>query len=175
MVRIGDAGSITGTNKLTIDSIQEALRMYFQPIKNDDPKLDFFTMYKRETTEYDAEYMNKYNEDLNTTLIFVSSSISSSTHSVDLALRPACSLRSVPPSLLMSSRASSQIQPNDLRPISAPFSSPSTHQFFPVRVPPLLQLGAVPPKRSLRHRTSCTQVCRCRCWPRSSRCWVNSG
>jgi hypothetical protein len=53
--------------------------MYLQPIKNDDPKLDFYTMYKldfytmykRETTEYDTEYMQKYNEDLNTTLIFV--------------------------------------------------------------------------------------------------------
>jgi len=28
-------------------------------------------MYKRETVEYDTEYMQKYNEDLNTTLIFV--------------------------------------------------------------------------------------------------------
>ena len=46
--------------------------MYFQPIKNDDPNLDFYTMYKRETTEYDTEYMQKHNEDLNTTLIFVS-------------------------------------------------------------------------------------------------------
>ena len=45
--------------------------MYFQPIKNDDPKFDFYTMYKRETTEYDTEYIQKYNEDLNTTLIFV--------------------------------------------------------------------------------------------------------
>ena len=45
--------------------------MYFQPTKNDDPRVDFYTMYKRETVEYDSEYMNKYNEDLNTTLIFV--------------------------------------------------------------------------------------------------------
>ena len=45
--------------------------MYFQPIKNDDPKLDFYTMYKREATEYDTENMAKHNEDLNTTLIFV--------------------------------------------------------------------------------------------------------
>ena len=66
------AGSIARTDKLTPDSIQEALRMYFQPIKNEDPKLDFYTMYKRETTEFDTEYMQKYNEDLNTTLIFVS-------------------------------------------------------------------------------------------------------
>ena len=45
--------------------------MYLQPIKNDDPKLDFYTMYRRETMEYDTEYMEKYNEDLNTALIFV--------------------------------------------------------------------------------------------------------
>jgi hypothetical protein len=56
---------------LTLPSIQEALRMYLQPIKNEDPHLDFFTMYKRETTEYDTEYMRKFDEDLNTTLIFV--------------------------------------------------------------------------------------------------------
>jgi len=45
--------------------------MYFQPVRNEDPHLDFYTMYKREATEYDTEYMKKYNEDLNTTLIFV--------------------------------------------------------------------------------------------------------
>ena len=45
--------------------------MYLQPIKNDDPQLDFYTTYKRETMEYDTEYMQKYNEDLDITLIFV--------------------------------------------------------------------------------------------------------
>ena len=45
-----------GTNRLTPDSIQEALRMFFQPIKNEDPQLDFYTMYERETTECDNEY-----------------------------------------------------------------------------------------------------------------------
>ena len=47
------------------------MRTYLQPIKHEDPQLDFYTMYKRESMEYDAEYMNKYNEDLKTTLIFV--------------------------------------------------------------------------------------------------------
>jgi hypothetical protein len=70
-VRFRDAGLVARTDELTPDSIQEALRAYLQPIKNDDPKLDFYTMYKRETMEYDTEYMQKYNEDLNTTLIFV--------------------------------------------------------------------------------------------------------
>ena len=66
-------------------SIQEALRMYLQPIKNEDPHLDFFTMYKRETTEYDTEYMKKYDEDLNTTLIFVGFCLpfAKSCHSAD--------------------------------------------------------------------------------------------
>ena len=45
--------------------------MYFQPIKNDDPRLDFYTVYKREAFEYDVDYVKKYDEDLNTTLIFV--------------------------------------------------------------------------------------------------------
>jgi len=45
--------------------------MYFQPIKNEDPHLDFYTVYKREATEYDAEHMKKYHEELNVILIFV--------------------------------------------------------------------------------------------------------
>jgi len=71
MVRSCDAELVVWVNKLTRDSIQEALRMFLLPIKNDDPKIDFYTMYKREATEYDTEYMQNYNEDLNTTLIFV--------------------------------------------------------------------------------------------------------
>jgi hypothetical protein len=71
MVRFRNAESFARTHELTSDSIQEALRMYLQPIKHDDPNLDFYTIYKRETTEYDTEHMQKHNEDLNTTLIFV--------------------------------------------------------------------------------------------------------
>jgi len=56
---------------LTERSIQDALRSFLQPIKTDDPRVDFYTMYKRESTEYDIDYVKKYDEDLNTTLIFV--------------------------------------------------------------------------------------------------------
>jgi hypothetical protein len=58
-VRFRDAESIAGSDELTPDSIQE------------NPKLGFYTTYKRETREYDTEYMQNYNEDLKTTLIFV--------------------------------------------------------------------------------------------------------
>ena len=52
-------------------SFQDALRAFFQPIKTNDPRLDFYTIYNREATEYDLDYVKKYDEDLNTTLIFV--------------------------------------------------------------------------------------------------------
>ena len=51
--------------------MQDALRVFFPPIKNDDPSIDFYVMYKKESTEYDTNYVKKYDEDLNTTLIFV--------------------------------------------------------------------------------------------------------
>ena len=60
---------------LTGPSLQDALRTFFQPIKTDDPRVDFYTMYKKEATEYDTDYVKKYDEDLNTTLIFVRCSI----------------------------------------------------------------------------------------------------
>jgi len=77
-----DAESIARTNELTSShSIQEALRMYLPPIKNDDPQFDFYTMYKRETMEYDTEYMQKYNEGLNTSC--VSALLVTAAYSVD--------------------------------------------------------------------------------------------
>ena len=39
-------------------------------INNNSPQLGFYTMYKREMVEYDPEHMQKYDEGLNTTLIF---------------------------------------------------------------------------------------------------------
>ena len=104
------------TDKLTLaHSIQEAFRIYFQPIKHDDPKLDFYTMYKRETMEYDTQYMEKYNEDLNTTLIFVRFCALNFTFcSVHRPLRLVCSQQSVPHSLSTSSPSSNQIPATSL-------------------------------------------------------------
>jgi len=41
------------------------------PLKSDEARTDFYTVYKRESTEYDTNYVKKYEEDLNTTLVFV--------------------------------------------------------------------------------------------------------
>ena len=51
---------------------QDALRTFLQPIKSNDHHIDFFTIYKKEATEYDADYIKKYDEDLNTTPTLIS-------------------------------------------------------------------------------------------------------
>jgi len=83
MVRCIGPGPISRTKKLTADSIQEALRIFFQPIKNGDPQLQFYSMYKRETREYDIEHIQRYGDDLNATLIFVGFCASLALYGVD--------------------------------------------------------------------------------------------
>ena len=51
--------------------MRDALRTFLKPIKTEDPLVDFYTAYNREASEFDVEYVRKYDEDLNTTLIFV--------------------------------------------------------------------------------------------------------
>jgi len=65
----------SGYRALNRTSIREALRAFLPPIKSDDARLDFYTVYKRESMEYDVDYVKKYDEDLNTTLIFVRRSL----------------------------------------------------------------------------------------------------
>ena len=133
--------------------------MYFQPIKNDDPQLDFYTMYKRETTEHDTEYMNKYNEDLNTTLIFVSVCVLRVGGGVDRVSRLVCSQQSAPPLSSPSSQNSSQTLVNGPKLIFEQSSSASTRPSLQAKSQLLLQCGVVPLKRSLRPRISFTQAC----------------
>lgn len=49
----------------------KALRAFFPKLKKDDAKAEFSAVYKREAEEHDREFAKKYDEDLNTTLIFV--------------------------------------------------------------------------------------------------------
>jgi len=52
-------------------------------------------MYKREAMEYDTDYVKKYDEDLNTTLIFVRLLSFTPVASLTLSQRPVCSPPSV--------------------------------------------------------------------------------
>ena len=149
--------------------------MYFQPIKNDDPQLNFYTMYKRETAEFDTEYMQKYNEDLNTTLIFVCSSFPLIAMRADHDPRLVYSPSSAPPSPSPFSPNSSQTEQNVRKRTSGRFSSVSIHPFPPMKALPLPPHGVAHLRRSSQAWIYCTRACSFRYWRRSSRCWASSG
>jgi len=66
-----DDGAFLRSLTLSGNRIKDALRAYFQPTKTEDPRLDFYTMYKRGADKYDTDHVRKYDEDLNITLVFV--------------------------------------------------------------------------------------------------------
>ena len=53
-------------------SLHAALKEFFEPLRTDNPRADFFAVYRKESDVFDREYAKKYDEDLNTSLIFVS-------------------------------------------------------------------------------------------------------
>ena len=57
-------------------SLHSALKEFFDPLTASDSRTEFFTVYRRESGEFDRDYAGKYDGDLNTSLIFVSSLIS---------------------------------------------------------------------------------------------------
>ena len=58
------------------DSLHSALKEFIKPLRTNDSRTDFFVMYRRESEEFDRDYARKYDEDLNTSLIFVSGRVS---------------------------------------------------------------------------------------------------
>ena len=53
-------------------SLHSALKEFFEPLRTNNSRADFFAVYRKESDEFDREYTRKYDEDLNTSLIFVS-------------------------------------------------------------------------------------------------------
>ena len=65
-------------------------------MRTNDSRADFFAVYRREAAEFDRDYVQKYDEDLNTTLIFVSVQFGRVQSTLTLAAnRPVCSPQSV--------------------------------------------------------------------------------
>jgi len=56
-------------------SLHLALKDFFEPLRTNDPRTDFFATYRKESADFDRDYARKYDEDLNTSLIFVSDPI----------------------------------------------------------------------------------------------------
>ena len=61
---------------LTDDSINSALKEFFQPSRTNNTRADFFAVYRKESEEFDRDYTRKYDEGLNTSLLFVSCEVS---------------------------------------------------------------------------------------------------
>ena len=156
-------------------SFQDALRTFFQPIKNDDPRLDFYAMYKREATEYDTDYVKKYDEDLNTTLIFVRRIFSVLLPSLTCPRRRVCSPRLARPSSSTYIRTSSPIRTSKPQSSFVPSSSPSTTPLSQAKPPPFRLSRKPHPVRSSLSLDSCMRVFCSRCSPPSLRCWASSG
>lgn len=56
----------------SLHSLHSALKEFFDPLRTNNSRTDFFTVYRKEADEFDRDYAKKYDEDLNTSLIFVS-------------------------------------------------------------------------------------------------------
>ena len=108
-------------------------------------------MYKRGTVEYDTKCMQKYNEDLNATLIFVRFCNGLIAPHVLTTLQ--AGLFSA-----VSSAFVIDVQPK-LEPDSGEMSEASTDTSLRTKILPLLQRGAVPLRKSSQPRTSCMQAC----------------
>ena len=154
MVRFKGAKSTARTAEQTPNSIQEALWMYLQPIKNDDPRLDFYTLYKREAMEYDTNYIRRYSGDLDTTLIFVGFRC--------LQHRAAMLTTLLGRSVFRGQFCLRHRSPVETRAWTVG-SSASTDPFLPAKIPPLPRCGVVPPQRSSPPQTFCMRACSCRC------------
>lgn len=130
-------------------SFQDALRAFFKPIKNDDPRLDFYTTYKKEATDYDTDYLKKYDEDLNITLIFVCLSFTTPDTPISPSVRGLVYfLLSVQPSSSTFNQTSHRTPMSSLQFFSVLFSSPSTSPPFQAKTPPSRLPRGPPPARS---------------------------
>ena len=92
------------------------LKAFFKPIKNEDPRLDFYTVYNREATDYDTDYVKKYDDDLSTTLIFVRHLPLAPTTYLTCPCRPVCSLPLAPRSFSPSNQTFSLIRTSNQQP-----------------------------------------------------------
>jgi len=73
-----DSGRGDGLTRFRIEeALNRALGSYFPSIasRTVTARAEFYDKYKREADEYDKDFMKKYDQDLNTTLIFVSGGV----------------------------------------------------------------------------------------------------
>ena len=148
----------THCRALSGGSFRDALGTFFQPAKTDDPRLDFYTVYNKEANEYDVDYVKKYDEDLNTTLICVRHFSCAPSNGLIQSCRQVCS----PPSAQLLSSTSiksfNQIPTIDRQLSSRPSFSPSITPQSQTKPPPFRPSRRTLPARSSSPPVSCLRV-----------------
>jgi len=152
---------------LSVNSIQDALRAFFRPTKHGDPRLDFYAMYEKGSTEHDFGLVKKFDADFNTALVFVRFLIPAPPVTY-FSFRRVCPPPSVLHSSSLSTRSSSQTQTSNRHTSFVRSSSPSTNPQSRTRPSPSHLSGNTLPVGSPSPSHSCTRVSCFRC---SSRSW----
>ena len=141
----------------------------------EDYRAHFYETYRKEAEDYDKEFIKKYDEDLNTTLIFVSIKHTLLRHiRADLDDRLVCSPPLLLPSLSRSTPSSGLIQTK--RPLLS-----SVFSFTRWTTPPsaatfrVSHIGLAPHTQSFISRQSSSQVSPLHSSLLSSPCSGNSG
>ena len=139
------------------------------PLTQEDPRSKIYGHYRKEAEEYDKEFMKKYEEDLDTTLIFVSSV---SPSDVGMLTRSQAGLFSAVTSAFILD-VQSQLQPD---------TGDETVALLRVLIDttfgndaPTLPQWAGPPHAIVQVQQSSTPVSPLHFFPPSSRCSASSG
>ena len=92
----------------------------FRSTKTNNPRTNFYRIYEREASKYDTEYVRKFDQDLNTTSIFVRHSLSPLVNCLTCSYRRVYSPPSVPLSLSISARTSKSNPPRKTQQAALP-------------------------------------------------------
>jgi len=72
-IRLVTGRTSTITLRHSLHSVlKELLKEFLNPPRTSDPDADFFAVYRKESNDFDRDYAARYEEDFNTTLVFVS-------------------------------------------------------------------------------------------------------
>ena len=95
-------------------SLHSALKEFFEPLRSNDPRTDFFAVYRKEADEFDRDYAKKYDEDLNTSLIFVSESLRTRLFSAEPGGAQAGLFSAVSSAFIVNVQSKLEQDPNDM-------------------------------------------------------------
>jgi len=95
-------------------SLHSALKEFIEPLRTNDHRTDFFAVYRKESEDFDRDYVRKYDEDLNTSLIFVSRQLPLCAQDSDVGLGQAGLFSAVSSAFIIDVQSKLEPDPNDM-------------------------------------------------------------